>query len=57
LVLQRESDVVKTIEQAVAGEVVDLEGGGKSAIVFDLALLQVDNELIVRELSRSMNKF
>jgi hypothetical protein len=45
-VLQGESDVVETIQQAVAHEVVDLKAGREAAIVIDLALLEVDGQLI-----------
>ena len=45
-VLQGKSDIVETIEEAVAHEVVDLEPGGEALIVVDPALLKVDGELI-----------
>ena len=45
--LQSQPDVVQTFEQAMAGKVIDLESGGKSVIVFDCALLQVDGQAIV----------
>src|SRR5579862_7618030 len=45
-VLQSQSDVVETIQQAVAHEVVDLEVGGESPIVVDPALLEIDGQLI-----------
>src|SRR4030088_1553048 len=47
LVFQRKSDVVEAFEQAVAGEVVDLEGGREAVVIVDFALLQVDGELVV----------
>ena len=47
LVLQREADIIEAFEQAVAGEFVDLEAGGESAVVLDFALFQVERELVV----------
>jgi hypothetical protein len=46
-VLQREADIIEAFEQAVAGEFVDLEAGGESAVVLDFALFQVERELVV----------
>ena len=46
LVLQGEADIVKPVQEAVAHEVVDLEAGRESLIVVDLALLEVDGEVI-----------
>src|SRR5579871_5720591 len=46
LVLQSETDIVEPIQQAVAHEVVDLEAARETLIVVDLALLQVDGQLI-----------
>ena len=57
LMLQGESNVVQALEQATAGELIDLEGGGKSAIVFDLALLQVNDHLVVGEVSCPTDDF
>src|SRR3984893_4248433 len=47
LVLQCESDVVQAFEQAMAGEVVDLEGNGKAAFVLYLAPLKIDGDLVI----------
>jgi hypothetical protein len=56
-VAQCQPDVVQTLEQTVAGEVIDLESGGKSVIVFDCALLQVDGQAVVGEICCATGNF
>ena len=52
-VLQSESYIVESFEQAMAGELVDLECGGQSKPVVDCALLEIDANLVVIEFGRS----
>ena len=49
LVLQSESDVVQPFEQAMAGKFVDLKCSGQSVAIVDLALLEIDGDLVVGE--------
>src|SRR5690606_5094729 len=46
VVLERDADVVEAVEQAVATVLVDGERDPKAEVVADLALLQVDGELV-----------
>jgi len=41
LVLQRQSDIVESVQEAVTDELIDLEGCQKTLLIRDLALLQV----------------
>ncbi len=56
-VLQRESDIIQAIEQAMAGEVVDLEGCGKSMIVVHFALFEVDGDVVVVHIACAAGDF
>ena len=47
LVFQSESDVIQAFEQAMPGEVIDLESGGEAVVIVDFAVLEVDGELVV----------
>src|SRR4029079_2041291 len=57
LMLQSQPDVIQPFGQAMAGKVVDLESGGKSVVVFDCALLEVDGQAIVGQVSRTTRNF
>src|SRR5712691_3148460 len=56
-VLQCETDVVQTIEQAMAYKIVDGELRAKALIVMYLALLQVDGELVIFYLAGAPHHF
>src|SRR4030088_2504892 len=45
-VLQRESDVVQSIQEAVTDERIDLEARQKTLLIANLALLQIKGEMI-----------
>src|SRR5712691_1614668 len=57
LMLQRESDVVQPVQQAMADEVVDVELRPESLVVPHLALLEINRELVVINLLRSLHEF
>ena len=42
LMFQRQPNVVESFEQAVAGKLVNLEGGREAVIIVDFALFQIN---------------
>ena len=46
LVLQRQSDIVQSVQQAVTDELIDLEVCQKTLLIANLALLQVNGEMV-----------
>jgi hypothetical protein len=46
VMLQRESNFVQSFQQAVAGELVDLECSRESVRVVNRALLEIDRDLV-----------
>src|SRR5215469_12076091 len=47
LVLERESDIVKSFEQAMARECVDLEVDFQTLLVLDQAVLEIDHQAVI----------
>jgi len=56
-VLQRKSDIVQPIEQAVAHEFIDREFSAKALIVPHLALLEVNRQLVVFDIAGPPHQF
>jgi hypothetical protein len=46
LVLQRQSDIVQSMQEAVTYELIDLEACQKTLLIANLAVLQVNGEMV-----------
>jgi hypothetical protein len=47
LVLEREPDIIQAIQQTMARKFINLEAGGKSVLVSDFAILQINRKPII----------